>query len=203
MDDESLELADSTKKLGLIRSEMQSLLDSFQCAQIIKDGLPITLCGPPNAGKSSLLNLLVGSDAAIVSPLPGTTRDILRVEMDLNGYLVVLQDTAGLRTTQDIAEQEGVRRARVVAKESPLRIFVVDGSQMLKKTIFESLDETGHGDLVIVVNKVDLISHDEMNQKITELRNAYPQVRRKCYLQSLWKRFWAFPVLTKQGYHNF
>ena len=101
----------------------------------------MTLCGPPNAGKSTLLNLLVGSEVAIVSAHPGTTRDVLKVDMDLNGYKVILQDTAGLRETNDEVEKEGIHRAYRAVKESVLRVVIVDVTSDVRGSIESVLGE--------------------------------------------------------------
>ena len=128
-------------------------LDDSRRGERLRQGLDIAIVGPPNAGKSSLLNRLARRDAAIVSERPGTTRDVIDVAMDLGGYPVVLADTAGLREAADSVEQEGVRRARRRAEAADLRILVIDGR-----------DETGFRDAVdmideatiLVLNKADL-----------------------------------------------
>lgn len=95
--------------------------------QRVREGYRIALLGAPNAGKSTLLNTLAGRDAAIVTPTPGTTRDIIEVPMVLGGYKVIVADTAGLRDTDDAIEAEGVRRARAWGDEADLRVWLADG----------------------------------------------------------------------------
>lgn len=114
------------QRLGAIAAEMAAHLEDGHRGEIIRDGLRVAIIGPPNVGKSTLLNALAGRDAAIVSDVPGTTRDIVEVRLDLDGYVVVLADTAGQRETDDAIEREGVRRGQVRAVESDLRIFVGD-----------------------------------------------------------------------------
>jgi tRNA modification GTPase len=94
----------------------------------VRDGYRIAVVGAPNAGKSSLFNALVRREAAIVTPIPGTTRDVLEAAFDLKGFRVLLADTAGLRESLDVVEVEGVRRARAWAEDAALRLWVVDGS---------------------------------------------------------------------------
>ncbi|MDP1753821.1 MAG: tRNA uridine-5-carboxymethylaminomethyl(34) synthesis GTPase MnmE [Reyranella sp.] len=125
----------------------------------LRDGLHIAIIGPPNAGKSSLLNLLARRDAAIVSETAGTTRDVIEVHLDLGGWPVVLADTAGLRESGDAIEQEGVRRARARAAAADLRVLVLDASSDWK-TVRQAITASTEGwdparDLV-VVNKMDL-----------------------------------------------
>ena len=94
----------------------------------LRDGLVVAIAGPPNAGKSTLLNRLARREAAIVSPYPGTTRDVIEVHLDLDGYPVTLLDTAGIRDSDDPVEQEGVRRARERAAAADLVLWVIDAS---------------------------------------------------------------------------
>ena len=120
---------------------MEKYLQEFNVSKLIQEGIRVTLCGPPNAGKSTLLNLLVGSEVAIVSAHPGTTRDVLKVDMDLNGYKVILQDTAGLRETNDEVEKEGIHRAYRAVKESVLRVVIVDVTSDVRGSIESVLGE--------------------------------------------------------------
>ena len=120
---------------------MEKYLQEFNVSKLIQEGIRVTLCGPPNAGKSTLLNLLVGSEVAIVSAHPGTTRDVLKVDMDLNGYKVILQDTAGLHETNDEVEKEGIHRAYRAVKESVLRVVIVDVTSDVRGSIESVLGE--------------------------------------------------------------
>lgn len=125
----------------------------------LREGLHIAIIGPPNAGKSSLLNLLARRDAAIVSETAGTTRDIIEVHLDLGGWPVVLADTAGLRESADAIEQEGVRRARARAAQADLRLLVLDASGDWKAAKRKLTAETENWDPardIVVLNKIDL-----------------------------------------------
>ena len=125
----------------------------------LREGLHIAIIGPPNAGKSSLLNLLARRDAAIVSETAGTTRDVIEVHLDLGGWPVVLADTAGLRDTGDAIEQEGVRRARARAAEADLRLLVLDASGDWKAQKEALTAATANWDPardIVVLNKTDL-----------------------------------------------
>lgn len=118
----------SRKAVLDIASEMQSHLNDGRRGEILRDGFHVAVMGPPNAGKSSLVNALAQRDVAIVSDIPGTTRDVLEVRLNLRGYPVILSDTAGLREGRDPIELEGIRRARARAEEADLRLLVHDGT---------------------------------------------------------------------------
>ena len=125
----------------------------------LRDGLSIAIIGPPNAGKSSLLNLLARREAAIVSETAGTTRDVIEVHLDLGGWPVVLADTAGLRDSTDAIEQEGVRRARARAAAADLRVLVLDASgdwRAEMQTIIAATEHWTPARDIVVVNKTDL-----------------------------------------------
>ena len=122
----------------------------------LRDGLSIAILGPPNAGKSSLLNLLARREAAIVSETAGTTRDVIEVHLDLGGWPVVLADTAGLRPSSDPVEREGVRRAMKRAEQADLRLLVVAADDDWRARAAELEQSAGAG--LVVVNKIDLLS---------------------------------------------
>ena len=111
-----------------LRSEIAAALADGGRGERLRDGLVVAIAGPPNAGKSTLLNRLARREAAIVSPYPGTTRDVIEVHFDLGGYPVTLLDTAGIRDSADPVEQEGVRRARAGAASADLVLWVTDVS---------------------------------------------------------------------------
>jgi tRNA modification GTPase len=142
-------LADSRGEISQIANEMQSHLEDGRRGEILREGFHVAVIGPPNAGKSSLVNALVQRDVAIVSDIPGTTRDVLEVRLNLKGFPVVLSDTAGLREARDAIEEEGVRRARTRAAAADLRLLVLDGTSELGR------DGLLPGDIE-VWNKADL-----------------------------------------------
>ena len=111
-----------------IGEEIQVHLADGRRGEALREGLRLAIVGPPNAGKSSLINALAKRDAAIVSEIPGTTRDVIEVRLNLGGYLVVVADTAGLREAGDVIEAEGVRRALAKAKDSDLVLLLLDGA---------------------------------------------------------------------------
>jgi tRNA modification GTPase len=122
----------------------------------LRDGFVVAIAGPPNAGKSTLLNRLARRDAAIVSPHPGTTRDVIEVHLDLGGYPVTLLDTAGIRSSDDPVELEGVRRASERAAAADLVLWVIDGSA-IGIAAGEEAKSVLKSDSWLVCNKIDLL----------------------------------------------
>ena len=140
-------------------TEIDVHLNDGHRGEILREGIKIAIIGAPNAGKSSLINALAKRDVAIVSDMAGTTRDVLEVHLDLNGYPVILYDTAGLRSdTDDAIEREGIRRVQSKAEESALRILLFDGTKPMDKETLSLRDNHS----LVVVNKIDLIAgqHD-------------------------------------------
>src|SRR5579862_1707753 len=121
----------------------------------LRDGIAVAILGPPNAGKSSLLNQLARREAAITSPVAGTTRDVIEVAVDLAGYPVVLADTAGLRDSADVIEQEGLRRALKRAATAELRLFVFDAARPEDAA---GAAQWPGADTFLVANKIDLVA---------------------------------------------
>jgi tRNA modification GTPase len=156
--------ARARRPLEQLRQEMATALCEVR-GERVREGFRIALVGAPNAGKSSLLNALAGRDAAIVTPIPGTTRDVIEVPAVLGGYKVLLADTAGLRDTADPIEQEGVRRARAWAESADLRLWVVDGSMFHVEHPPEGLIRPSDW---LVLNKADLSPGAAASASLTE-----------------------------------
>lgn len=139
---------------AILTEEIEQHLGDNRRGERIRDGVRVTILGPVNAGKSTLLNRLARREAAIVSSEPGTTRDVIEVHLDLGGYAVVLRDTAGLRDTDADVEAEGVRRSRHAAESADLRLVVFDGA-VWPRFDAEAADLLER-DSVAVINKCDL-----------------------------------------------
>jgi tRNA modification GTPase len=133
-----------------LRDDIRAALDDRHRGERLREGLVVAIAGPPNAGKSTLLNRLARREAAIVSPYPGTTRDVIEVHLDLDGYPVTLLDTAGVREADDPVELEGVNRARARAAEADLVLWVVDATDAAAF----SVPETGRS-IWLIQNKID------------------------------------------------
>ncbi|MEM1434069.1 MAG: tRNA uridine-5-carboxymethylaminomethyl(34) synthesis GTPase MnmE [Pseudomonadota bacterium] len=152
------------ERFARARQRLDQLLADTAQGQLITEGLEVALLGRPNAGKSSLLNRLAASDRAIVSDIPGTTRDLLEVDLTLKGVPVTVVDTAGLRVSGDQIEQEGVRRALARAERVDLCLLVVDAQRPeLPGVLPDWLPAAG---LIVVLNKVDLLAEDQVEAAI-------------------------------------
>ena len=136
-----------------LAAEIAGHLADDRRGERLRDGIAIAIIGPPNAGKSSLFNRLAQRDAAITSPVAGTTRDVIEVALDLAGYPVVLADTAGLRESGDAIEQEGLRRALARAEAADLRLYVFEAGRPADALGVCSLPP---GRTLVVANKIDL-----------------------------------------------
>lgn len=150
---ESKEILASLRRL---KSELSRLAGTFAAGKLLRDGISVALVGRPNVGKSSLFNRLLGHDRAIVTEIPGTTRDTLTESVGIDGIPVLLIDTAGIRNSSDEIEAIGVERARRQAAEADLLIVVIDGSEPLRKEDEMVLAEVADARHVVALNKSDL-----------------------------------------------
>ncbi|WP_208347144.1 tRNA uridine-5-carboxymethylaminomethyl(34) synthesis GTPase MnmE [Pseudaestuariivita rosea] len=142
----------SSEVLGLLRdviSDLDHQVKGYAASERIRSGFEVAIVGRPNVGKSTLLNALARRDAAITSHIPGTTRDIVEVQMDLNGLPVTVIDTAGLRETADEIETIGIDRAKRRASDADLRVFLIDPEDEIQEV-------TQHADDIVVIGKGDL-----------------------------------------------
>jgi tRNA modification GTPase len=145
-------------KLSDLIEHIEKLASTFMSGRLLKDGLKVTLAGRPNVGKSSVFNGLLVSDRAIVTDIPGTTRDSLSEMLSLQGIPVLLTDTAGLRVSEDVIENLGVERTRRAIADADLVVFVIDGSQSPTPEDKEVFDEVAPNPHLIALNKSDLKS---------------------------------------------
>ena len=137
-------------------NELDILLKNADNGRIIKEGIKTVIVGKPNAGKSSLLNVLVGEERAIVTDIAGTTRDVLEESINLHGISLNIMDTAGIRDTEDIVEKIGVDKAKSHVNEADLVIYVVDASRELDQNDFDIIEMICDKKAVILLNKSDL-----------------------------------------------
>jgi len=158
--EEDVEFVAKDKLLLMIEfviAEIEKLLDTYSFGRVIRDGVNVALVGIPNVGKSSLLNYLLKEARAIVSEIPGTTRDVIREEVSINGVLFRLFDTAGIRPTMNEIEREGVSRSREAVKNADVVLFVNDVQQKISIELREELLQlTAAEKIITILNKVDL-----------------------------------------------
>jgi tRNA modification GTPase TrmE len=161
---------DGIIKIRELKSEINDLIESFDEGKIIRDGLNAVIIGKPNVGKSSLLNMLLNENRAIVTEIPGTTRDIIEEHINLDGILVKLTDTAGIRDTNDIIEKIGVEKSKERIKEADLIILVFDRSSYITKEDVDIIKNIKDKNFIILLNKSDL-NEDKLNiDSIEELK---------------------------------
>lgn len=152
--------------------------------QKLRQGVQLTIVGPPNAGKSSLMNWLTRRETSIVSAIPGTTRDVIEAILNIGGIPVILSDTAGLRPTTDAIEQEGVRRAQERAGQSDLNIFMLDVTHW--PIILSDMAPMIKPETIVLVNKIDLMPPNVMNNYRTE-RTFFVSLKTNQGLQDFFK----------------
>lgn len=142
--------------LEAIIQKMQKLIDTFHHGRVLREGISLCLVGAPNVGKSSLMNALLGKDRAIVSHEPGTTRDVIEDDLRLNGLNFRILDTAGIRKSDGLVEQEGVRRTEEAMASADLNVMVLDSSRAVNEREHKLLESLPKGKTVLAWNKVDL-----------------------------------------------
>ena len=156
------------KKLEPMVKELERLIASADNGKVMSEGVKTVILGKPNAGKSSLMNVLVGEERAIVTDIAGTTRDTLEEHIRLRGISLNVVDTAGIRDTEDVVEKIGVSRAMEEAKKADLIIYVVDGSRKLDENDYQIMDFIKERKSVVLLNKSDLepvVSADEVEKR--------------------------------------
>jgi tRNA modification GTPase len=163
------------EKASYVKQEIEKLLQTSQQGKILREGLSTVIVGRPNVGKSSLLNSLVHENKAIVTDIPGTTRDVIEEYVNVRGVPLRLVDTAGIRETEDIVERIGVEKSRQVLKEADLILLVLNYSDELTsedENIFKAVEGM---DVIVIVNKTDLDQKIDMN-RVRELSKHHKLV---------------------------
>lgn len=175
-DPEHMSLENYPEELGAKNkewlAEIEKLIDSSENGKILKEGIQTVILGKPNAGKSSLLNILSGEEKAIVTEIAGTTRDILEETVNIHGITLRLMDTAGIRSTEDVVEKIGVSRAKESAKNADLIIYVIDTSRPLDENDREIMELLRGKKAVILLNKSDLdsvVTREEVLEQLDDL----------------------------------
>jgi tRNA modification GTPase len=167
-------------RLKSIATAVQNLLQHASEGQILRRGIRVAIVGRPNAGKSSLLNLLLGRDRAIVSAIPGTTRDTIEETANIRGLPIIFTDTAGLREARDEIELEGIRRSRQSFEKAEFILHVLDSSEPITSADRMHLEEFVGKKQILVLNKTDLPDRLDLGALFTNDRPRFPMVRVSC-----------------------
>ena len=167
-----------------IRNEIEKILNDQKVGERIREGFKIAIIGPANAGKSSLLNYLSNRDVAIVSEIAGTTRDVIEAHLNLDGYPVVISDTAGIRESQDEIEKKGIKLALKRAEDADLNIIVIE-PKSVNFTGF--LNDLVSEKSIIVINKIDL-GYKDINQQIEKFNPIFLSIKNETNLDELINR---------------
>ena len=146
-----------SKDVSIIEDEVKKILTSYEIGERIRTGYKIAIVGPPNSGKSTLMNYLSKRNVAIVSDVAGTTRDVLQTNLNFYGYPVIISDTAGIRESKDIIEKEGIKLAFKKAEEADLRIVVIEPKNL---DFYGFLNDLFNKNTILVINKSDLNKFD-------------------------------------------
>lgn len=180
-------MAEVALKLKSIRAEFKRLLESWDEGHVLREGASVAIAGRPNVGKSTLLNALLGKERAIVTPLAGTTRDTIEEQITIDGYPVRISDTAGLRDSSCLIEQDGIRRARDLVIQADLILYVVDGSLPYSQEDRDQLSRLQKNKTIIVVNKSDISISDTIKPLAADWSVRYISAARSEGLEDLKK----------------
>jgi tRNA modification GTPase len=168
--EEDLEFIDKNElmtKIDNIVGEIDELLSTYSFGRVMRDGVNVAIVGQPNVGKSSLLNYILKESRAIVSRIPGTTRDVIREEVSIEGILFKLFDTAGIRISEDEIEKEGVLRSRNAVKSSDVIMIIGDVEQSFSEDLYKELKELNKQENIIkVLNKIDLVDQTKIDSDV-------------------------------------
>ncbi len=191
--EEDVEFADRTELknlVGSIQNILDKLIESFELGNVIKNGIPVAIVGKPNAGKSTLLNALLDDEKAIVSEIPGTTRDVIEDEMTIEGVLFRFIDTAGIRDTSDVIEQIGVNKALDAMRNSAIIIYLFDAHELSRQDLVVELEKikgiAGTSQILPVCNKIDTENFEELQKEFKDISNLlFISAKTHLYLDDL------------------
>ena len=173
-DIERLTMTQQTQRVTNLKQQVQAVLQNAQKGKLIRDGLRVVIAGKPNVGKSSLLNALLGQERAIVTDIPGTTRDVIEEYINLNGIPLKIVDTAGIRETDNVVEQIGVEKAQQFMRNADLVLYVVDAGQGLTEQDFPMMAEIQHQPVIYLLNKSDVGIDAAVRQQLQEVIGNSP-----------------------------
>ena len=163
-------------RIDTISGKLARLAESYRHGEVLRSGLQVPIVGPPNAGKSSLFNAILAEERAIVTEIPGTTRDTIAEKIDINGIVVRFVDTAGMRETDDHVEAAGVERSKREIEAAGLVVAVFDATKATVTEIREFLSKLADRQVVLVLNKIDLLTGFQIADLESELDSTRPIV---------------------------
>jgi tRNA modification GTPase len=184
--EEGIELADKTmldEKITKSIRELDGLVSSYAAGKLVREGVRVVLAGSPNVGKSSILNAMLKEDRAIVTEIPGTTRDVIEEAISIGGIHFVLSDTAGVRATIDVVEQQGLEKTEQKIRNSDIALLVFDGSREIEEHELKLLGrliadlEASATPCIVVMNKSDLEESKANTQRIGSILDKFPNLR--------------------------
>lgn len=159
-------------KIRKFKEKITKILRESKNGKIIKDGIKTSIIGEPNVGKSSLLNELLEEDKAIVTDIAGTTRDIVEGQVNLNGIILNIIDTAGIRKTDDIVESLGVEKSKKMMNESDLVLFMINNNEIISQSIKDLINEIKNKNYIIILNKTDLENKADLKELNIDFNNV-------------------------------
>jgi len=165
-----LDKKEAVREIESVEKDLESLLATYHDGKILREGLNVVIIGKPNVGKSSLLNALLREDRAIVTPIPGTTRDIISEYANFKGILVRLVDTAGYHISKDTIELEGIKRTKIEMSEADIILLVIDTSLEVEVDELELEKQIKNTNYIIVLNKIDIGSDDLIKRNEERLK---------------------------------
>ena len=173
-DVEAVDRKGLAQRLAAALKKIREMLDTVERGRVLKEGARLVICGAPNAGKSSLMNCLLGQERTIVTDIPGTTRDVIEEAVTVNGIRLRLFDTAGVHDTRDVVESMGIERTKAALQNADLVLMLIDGAQ---KTLSEEdrrlLAMTGESNRIVAVNKTDLLPEERLLKETEALAGAF------------------------------
>ena len=155
-EDDMISLGNAVDRASGIRKSIEELMENYDTGKILREGLDVAVIGPPNAGKSTFINKVTGEEKAIVTHIPGTTRDVLEIQFSLKGFPIILHDTAGIRDTDDFIEKIGIEKTIMTKEKSHVVVMVLDAERGLDRETRELIDGSDVKKTIYAINKTDI-----------------------------------------------